>query len=58
MFHQWLAASRASRHRRIALQQKEDEVTRGRMAVAWDKWRDRFNDVKLRPIVSARVLCN
>ena len=54
MFHHWLSAARTSRRRRISLQQKEDEVKRWRMAVVWDRWRDRFNDEKLRPIVSAR----
>jgi hypothetical protein len=56
MFHHWLSAARTSRRRRVSLQQKEDEVKRWRMAVAWDRWRDRFNDEKLRPIVGASFL--
>jgi hypothetical protein len=55
MFHHWLTAARTSRRRRITLQQGEDEVKRWRLADAWDKWRDRFNNEKLRPIVRASV---
>jgi protein SFI1 len=52
MFHRWLSAARASRYRRVALQQKEEDIRHGHLADAWDKWRDRFRDAKLRPIVS------
>jgi protein SFI1 len=52
MFHRWLASARVSRHRRVTLQQKEDEMNFGVIAAAWDKWRDRFSDETLRPLVS------
>ncbi|KII88582.1 hypothetical protein PLICRDRAFT_698940 [Plicaturopsis crispa FD-325 SS-3] len=50
MFHRWLTAARSARHRRLTLQRKEDELRLSLIAVTWDKWRDRFNDEKLRPI--------
>ncbi len=52
IFHQWLAAARAARHRRLLLQRREDEVKLATMEMAWDKWRDKFKDDQLRPIVS------
>ncbi|KAK0197165.1 hypothetical protein F5146DRAFT_1099463 [Armillaria mellea] len=50
IFHQWLAAARAARHRRLLLQRREDEVKLATMEIAWDKWRDKFKDDQLRPI--------
>ncbi|KAK0240195.1 CTLH/CRA C-terminal to lish motif domain-containing protein [Armillaria nabsnona] len=50
IFHQWLAAARAARHRRLLLQRREDEVKLATMEMAWDKWRDKFKDDQLRPI--------
>ncbi|KAK0210699.1 CTLH/CRA C-terminal to lish motif domain-containing protein [Desarmillaria ectypa] len=49
IFHQWLAAARAARHRRLLLQRREDEVKLATMEMAWDKWRDKFKDDQLRP---------
>ncbi|TFK54938.1 hypothetical protein OE88DRAFT_1653513 [Heliocybe sulcata] len=49
-FHKWLSASRASRHRRQVLQEKEAEIKLAALAFAWDKWRDKFKDERLRPI--------
>jgi hypothetical protein len=51
MFHRWLSATRVARRRRVTLQRKEGEIKRATLAVAWDEWRDRFNDEKLRPLV-------
>jgi protein SFI1 len=51
MFHRWLSSARVTRHRRVTLQRKEDEMNLGTIAVTWEKWRDRFKDEKLRPIV-------
>jgi hypothetical protein len=55
MLHRWYLAARASRQRRVVLRQKEDEMKLATIAVTWDKWRARFNDEKLRPIVSLTV---
>ena len=52
MFYRWLTAARKARHRRLYLQQKEDELKSTVIAAAWDKWRERFLDIRLQPIVS------
>lgn len=52
LFSRWLALARLSRRRRRMLKEKEDELRHSMLAYTWDKWRDRFNDEKLRPIVS------
>lgn len=51
MFYRWLAAARKARHRRLYLQQKEDELKSTVLAAAWDKWRERFLDIRLQPVV-------
>lgn len=51
VFHRWFSLARTTRHRRLILQQKEDDVKFSIIAVAWEKWRDLYNDEKLRPIV-------
>jgi hypothetical protein len=55
MFHRWLSAARSARHRRMILQGKEDEIKAARLAVSWDRWRERFVNEKLRPIVSLPI---
>ncbi|KAH7912247.1 hypothetical protein BJ138DRAFT_1178988 [Hygrophoropsis aurantiaca] len=50
MFYRWLAAARARRRKRVTLREKEAEFDRASVAAAWDKWRDRFMDEKMRPI--------
>jgi len=50
MFYRWLAAARKARHRRMYLQQKEDELKSTVLAATWDKWRERFLDIRLQPV--------
>lgn len=52
IFHKWLTRARTTRQRRIILQQKENEIKFSVISSAWDKWRDRFCDERLRLIVS------
>jgi len=52
MFHRWLTAARARRHKRSILREKELELDRANVQVAWDRWRERYMDEKLRPLVS------
>lgn len=52
MFYRWLAAARKVRHRRQDLQAREDEFKLTVVAGAWDKWRERFQDIRLQPMVS------
>lgn len=54
MFYHWLSTARTSRHRRITLQQKEKEFRLNTLAVAWDKWRERYKAESLRPLVSSQ----
>lgn len=55
MFHRWLTAARARHHKRIILREKELELDRASVQVAWDRWRERYMDDKLRPLVSLAV---
>ena len=52
MFHRWFAAARSTRHRRLTLQRKEDQMKLATITFVWDKWRDQFISEKLRPMVS------
>ncbi|KAL0946958.1 hypothetical protein HGRIS_013114 [Hohenbuehelia grisea] len=50
IFNRWLVSARASRHRRLTLQKKEHELNLAVMSVAWDKWRDKFVEERLRSV--------
>ena len=52
MFTKWLGAARTARRRRVTLQQCEEEMKNTRLLIAWDKWRERYQDIQLRPLVS------
>ncbi|KAG6854332.1 hypothetical protein C0991_008227 [Blastosporella zonata] len=52
VFFRWLNLARLTRQRRITLQEKEDEIKFSVIAYTWDKWRGRFSDEKLRPLVN------
>lgn len=54
LFYRWLSAARSSRHRSLVLQKKEDEMKFTAVAIAWDRWRERFKDERLRPLVRNR----
>ena len=53
MFYRWLNAARKARHRRLLLQQKEEELKLTVVAGAWDKWRERYLDIRLQPVADA-----
>lgn len=53
MFYRWLNAARTARHRRLLLQQKEEELKLTVVAGAWDKWRERYLDIRLQPMADA-----
>lgn len=53
MFYKWLNAARTARRRRVTLQEKEEEMKQTHLAIAWDKWRERSQDIRLQPVVSA-----
>ncbi|KAG2144777.1 hypothetical protein BD769DRAFT_1625348 [Suillus cothurnatus] len=50
MFHRWLMAARARRHKRVTLREKELEFDLANVQVAWNRWRERYMDEKLRPL--------
>ncbi|KAF8636478.1 hypothetical protein AX17_003293 [Amanita inopinata Kibby_2008] len=47
-FHRWLTATRMTRHRRITLHEKEEELKLILISRSWDRWRDRFVEERLR----------
>jgi protein SFI1 len=56
MFYRWLNAARTARHRRLLLQQKEEELKLTVVAGAWDKWRERYLDIRLQPLADTFLL--
>ena len=58
MFYKWLAAARKVRHKRVILQEREDEMRKIRLETAWDKWRGRFQEEKLLPFVGVILPCS
>jgi protein SFI1 len=53
MFYKWLAATRKVRHKRVILQEREYEMQKIQLEAAWDKWRGRFQEERLLPLVGA-----
>ncbi|KAG1832113.1 hypothetical protein EV424DRAFT_85759 [Suillus variegatus] len=58
MFHRWLMAARARRHKRVTLREKELEFDRANVQVAWNRWRERYMDEKLRPLLRQIAIQN
>ncbi|EMD38501.1 hypothetical protein CERSUDRAFT_153416 [Gelatoporia subvermispora B] len=56
MFYRWLTAARKARHRRLLLEQREEEIKFQQESVAWDKWRERFLDFRLEPLADSFVI--
>jgi len=56
MFYTWLAAARNVRHKRVTLQEREYEMEKIRLENAWDKWRGRFQEERLLPLVGVHTL--
>ncbi|KAJ4488143.1 hypothetical protein J3R30DRAFT_3695788 [Lentinula aciculospora] len=50
IFTKWLTATRTARHRRDILRQKEEEIKLRTIETAWDRWRERFQEERLRPL--------
>lgn len=53
MFYHWLNAARKAHGRRLLLQQKEEELKLTVVAGAWDRWRERYLDIRLQPVADA-----
>ncbi|KAF8559809.1 hypothetical protein OG21DRAFT_496214 [Imleria badia] len=58
MFHKWLAAARARQDKRILLRERQAEFDRASIQVAWDRWREKYTEEKLHPIVHQVVQQN
>jgi len=56
MFTKWLGAARTARRRRVTLQQCEEEMKHTRLLIVWDKWRERYQDIQLRPLAESFAL--
>ena len=52
MFIKWLTAGRKSKTRRTRLAEREDELRLDILAAAWEAWRDRFRENRLRDLAS------
>jgi len=50
-FYRWLTVKRAVEHRRLTHQRKEAQLRQILITSAWDKWRERFKEERLRPLV-------
>lgn len=40
-FYRWLSTARVAHHRRVILQEREDELRLRKMEVVWDRWREK-----------------
>ncbi|KAJ3717655.1 Sfi1 spindle body protein-domain-containing protein [Lentinula guzmanii] len=58
IFTKWLMAARTARHRRDILRQKEEETKLRIIEIAWDKWRERFKEERLRPLEQTLLIQN
>ncbi|KAH8117554.1 Sfi1 spindle body protein-domain-containing protein [Phellopilus nigrolimitatus] len=50
MFSRWLSAAKTIRHRRLLLQEREEDMKLATVEKAWDQWRERFQAERLRPL--------
>ncbi|KAJ3505555.1 hypothetical protein NLJ89_g7354 [Agrocybe chaxingu] len=51
-FYRWIASRRLAEHRRVTHQRKEAHLRQVAIVTAWDKWRERFKEERLRPLAS------
>lgn len=52
MFYNWLNKGRSARSLRLTLQEREDQIRMDKLAAAWEQWRDRYKNERLRVVVS------
>ncbi|KAF9480103.1 hypothetical protein BDN70DRAFT_877988 [Pholiota conissans] len=57
-FHHWLNAKREAEHRRLVHQRKEAQLRQLAITSAWEKWRERFKEIQLRPLEYEVILAN
>ena len=51
IFQRWLTVKRAVEHRRINHERKEAHLRQVAITSAWERWRERYKEKKLRPLV-------
>ena len=51
IFQRWLTVKRAAEHRRINHERKEAHLRQVAITSAWERWRERYKEEKLRPLV-------
>ena len=51
MFYRWLSSAKQVRHRRMVLQEREEEARLYALEKAWDTWREKFKAERLKPLV-------
>lgn len=56
MFHLWLAATRKSHYLRAALQKREEERDEDIVLALWQRWREKYIILRLKPLVSQALL--
>ncbi|KDR81550.1 hypothetical protein GALMADRAFT_113988 [Galerina marginata CBS 339.88] len=57
-FHRWLAAKRTAEHRRLTHQRKEAQLRQITITSAWERWRERFREERLRPLEYEVIIQN
>ncbi|KJA20236.1 hypothetical protein HYPSUDRAFT_1092898 [Hypholoma sublateritium FD-334 SS-4] len=57
-FQRWLTAKRAAEHRRINHERKEAHLRQVAITSAWERWRERFKEEKLRPLEYELILAD
>ncbi|KAM5538990.1 hypothetical protein V8D89_007213 [Ganoderma adspersum] len=55
VFVRWLTAARKARHRRLQLQEKEEEFKLMTIASAFDKWREHYMEIRLQPLADSFI---
>ncbi|KAF9264836.1 hypothetical protein L218DRAFT_925468 [Marasmius fiardii PR-910] len=58
IFYHWLAAARTRRHRRLILQEKEEERRIAVLTASWEQWRERYMEARLQPMEYQFVISN
>ncbi|KAJ3519427.1 hypothetical protein NM688_g9302 [Phlebia brevispora] len=56
VFYRWLNAARQARHKRLLLQEKEEQLKLTKVAHAWDKWREQYLAIRLQPMADAFLI--
>ncbi|KAL5529043.1 hypothetical protein ACEPAG_5017 [Sanghuangporus baumii] len=50
MFHKWYSATKNNCHRRLVLQEREEEMKFTLLEKAWDRWREKYKVEQLAPL--------